>query len=76
MTPDPKTLYAVTALVFAGLTVWLLMVLRNVKEPWAKPVAQAPMKLKVPADAPGVEDEEQDEDDEDHAKKEDGASKS
>jgi hypothetical protein len=36
--PDPKTLYAVTAFVFAALTVWLLAVLRSAREPWARPL--------------------------------------
>jgi hypothetical protein len=64
MAPDPKTLYAVTGFVFAGLTVWLLMVLRSAKEPWAKPVAQAPAKLKVPSE-PLESDEDEDDDDAD-----------
>jgi hypothetical protein len=39
---DPKLLYAVTAFVFAGLSVWLLVVLRTAKESWALPLVDLP----------------------------------
>lgn len=42
---DPKILYAVTAVVFAGLAVWLAFVFRTAKEPWAVP-AGAPSNAK------------------------------
>ncbi len=40
--PDPKMLYAVTAIVFAALAAWVFVVFRNVKEPWARPIGDLP----------------------------------
>ncbi len=67
--PDPKMLYAVTAIVFAALAAWVFVVFRNAKEPWARPIgdmpddatpAATPKAKKAPADekkAPARKDE-------------------
>lgn len=58
MSPDPKTLYAVTGFVFAGLTVWIMMVFRTAKEPWVK-APEAPQEPAKPEETSEDEDEEE-----------------
>ncbi len=63
---DPKVLYAVVSVVFAGLMVWLAFVFRTAKEPWAvAPVAAPPAAAKAEPEAAPVDDDEDDEDDAD-----------
>lgn len=47
--PDPKMLYAVTAIVFAALAAWVFVVFRNAKEPWARPIGDVPDDATPPA---------------------------
>ena len=47
--PDPKMLYAVTAIVFAALAAWVFVVFRNAKEPWARPIGDLPDDATPPA---------------------------
>lgn len=70
---DPKILYAVTAVVFAGLAVWLAFVFRTAKEPWA--VAAGPAANKAPAAKPSAApaDEDDEEEDDDASDEEDSA---
>lgn len=67
---DPKVLYAVVSVVFAGLMVWLAFVFRTAKEPWAVAPVAAPPAAAKPEAKPAVaeeddEDEDEDEEDED-----------
>ena len=64
---DPKILYAVVSVVFAGLAVWLAFVFRSFKEPWAAaPLAPATPVATTPAAAAAApEEEEEDEEEED-----------
>jgi hypothetical protein len=39
--PEPQVLYLVTAAVIAGLVVWVALVLKSAKEPWARAVPAA-----------------------------------
>jgi hypothetical protein len=39
--PEANVLYTVTAVVVAGLVVWVLAALKMAKEPWARPEAAA-----------------------------------
>lgn len=45
--PNPNMLYAVTAVVVALLGVWIALVFKNAKEPWAK--AALPLNESVPS---------------------------
>lgn len=54
--PNPNMLYAVTAVVVALLAVWIGLVFKNAKEPWAK--AGLPVKDSVPSKFSTVVDEE------------------
>jgi hypothetical protein len=45
--PEATVLYSVTAVVVAGLVVWVAMVLKMAKEPWSRPP--------LPAAAPALE---------------------
>ena len=45
--PNPNMLYAVTAIVVALLAVWIGLVFKNSKEPWAK--APLPVNESVPS---------------------------
>ncbi len=47
--PEATVLYSVTAVVVAGLVIWVAAVLVRAKEPWARP-----MPLLAMPDAPGV----------------------
>jgi hypothetical protein len=63
---DPKVLYAVVSVVFAGLMVWLAFVFRTAKEPWAAaPLAVVPVAKAEPAPAVVAEEDADDEDEED-----------
>lgn len=53
--PNPNMLYAVTAVVVALLTVWIVLVFKNVKEPWAKP--GLPVKDSIPSKYSTITDE-------------------
>lgn len=69
---DPKMLYAVVAVVFAGLAVWLAFVFRTAKEPWARAAAPAqakPEEKPTAAEAEDEDDEEEDEDDDPEGEK-------
>lgn len=60
---DPKILYAVVSVVFAGLAVWLAFVFRSAKEPWAQNPVAKPKADKEAAPAPAVAADEDDDDD-------------
>ena len=63
---DPKILYAVVSVVFAGLAVWLAFVFRSFKEPWAAaPLAPATPAATTPAVAAAPEEEDDEDEDED-----------
>lgn len=76
---DPKVLYAVVSVVFAGLMVWLAFVFRTAKEPWAaapravttgaKRAQSAPLQAEEASDA---DDSDEDDSDEDSSSNEDG----
>jgi hypothetical protein len=58
--PEANVLYSVTAAVAVGLVIWVLVVLKTAKEPWARtlPLAAAPgdaADSAVAAEALGVE---------------------
>ena len=53
--PNPNMLYAVTAVVIALLGVWIALVFKNAKEPWAK--AGLPVNESVPSKFSTVVDE-------------------
>ena len=40
--PEATTLYSVTGVVLVGLVAWVAMVLKQAKEPWARPAAEEP----------------------------------
>jgi hypothetical protein len=40
--PEATTLYSVTGVVLVGLIAWVAMVLKQAKEPWARPAAEEP----------------------------------
>jgi hypothetical protein len=57
--PEPSVLYTVTAVVLAGLVVWVGYVLKTAKQPWtrahvAKPTAEADVPVE-PVAAKGAE---------------------
>jgi hypothetical protein len=49
--PEPTVLYAMTALVTVGLAVWVVVVLRVAKEPWARPASGGAAAPDVEAEA-------------------------
>jgi hypothetical protein len=40
--PEATTLYSVTGVVLVGLVAWVAMVLKQAKEPWARPAPEEP----------------------------------
>lgn len=60
--PNPNMLYAVTAVVVALLAVWIGLVFKNAKEPWAK--APLPVKDSVPSQFSTIVDDENEKKDE------------
>ena len=40
--PEATVLYSVTAVVVVGLVIWVLVVLKTAKQPWARAIAAAP----------------------------------
>ncbi|AKV02923.1 hypothetical protein AKJ09_09586 [Labilithrix luteola] len=40
--PEANALIGVTAAVVVGLVIWVAIVLRTAKEPWARPLATSP----------------------------------
>ena len=60
--PEANVLYSVTAAVVVGLVVWVAVVLKTAKEPWARPGIAQPRTDDVPvedakADEPKADDD-------------------
>ncbi|MBX3227892.1 MAG: hypothetical protein KIT84_23055 [Labilithrix sp.] len=59
--PEANVLYSVTGVVVVGLVVWVALVLKSAKEPWARPAP--PLAEELPSeDAPPEEPEEKKDD--------------
>jgi hypothetical protein len=52
--PEANVLYTVTAVVVAGLVVWVAAVLKTAKEPWARAAPAPSTAAEGPASSPGA----------------------